>query len=205
MNTQRTKLVHCNAITYVYHYEANKNITAFRFEDEAVLLHRSLVLNFANDYVGASFTLTIDKEDVPFLQNRLDTFLSRIARKGLKYIAVLDLNREQPCVHLLTNRSNKRTNEQLTILWGNTVTKDRIYFEELCTRYTTAVKNTGMLSTPYIFSSKQLQEPCVLHNHVADDFLYKRGTLNTNNFNVYEIIDEQHGVITVTEYQSYLS
>lgn len=205
MNTQRTKLVHCYAGTYVYNYVSPKNITAFSFEDEAVQLHRSILSNFATDYVGSSFTLNIDHaEEASGLQRRLEDFLSKIARKGIQYIAVLDLNPMQHCVHLLTNRSNKRTNEQLTALWGNTVTKDCIYFDALLTRYATAVENTSMFTKPIIFRSNQLKKPCVLHNHAADNFLYTYQGITSSAFDVYEIVDEQYGVITVTEYKSFL-
>lgn len=204
MNSQRTKLVHCGADTYVFNYVSPKNITAFSFENEAVHLKRSLLSNFAEDYVGSSFTLHIDqKEDVSGLEQRLNSFLSKIARHGIQYIAVLDLNPTQSCVHLLTNRSNKRTNEQLTALWGNTVTKDYISFNKLLVRYNTAVENTGLLITPVIFTSEQLKKPCILHNDAADNFLYTHATIATSTFNVYEILDEQYGVITVTEYQNF--
>lgn len=204
MNTLRTKLVHCGAITYVYNYKSTKNITAFSFENEAVQLKRSLLLNFAEDYVGSSFTLHLDLDvDLSEVEQQLHCFLSKIARHGIQYIAVLDLNPAQSCIHLLTNRSNSRTNEQLTALWDATVTKDRISFEKLLVRYATAVENTNMFTTPVIFSSDQLKKPCVLHNHVADNFLYTNERITSYDFEVYEIIDEHYGTITVTEYQTY--
>lgn len=204
MNTLRTKLVHCGAITYVYNYEAPKNIMTFSFEDETVQLKRTLLLNFAEDYVGTSFTLHINQnEDLSKLEQRLNCLLSKIARHGIQYIAVLDLNPAQSCLHLLTNRSNNRTNEQLTAIWGATVIKDRISFDKLLTRYATAVENTSLLSTPVVFTSDRLKKPCVLHNHAADNFLYTNYSITSRAFNVSEMIDEQYGTITVTEYQSY--
>lgn len=204
MHTLRTKLVHCGAITYVYNYESSKNIPTFSFENEAVQLKRSLLLNFAEDYVGSSFTLHLDQDvDVSQVEKRLNHFLSKIARQGIQYIAVLDLNPVQSCIHLLTNRNNNRKNEQLTALWGATVIKERISFETLLVRYATAVENTGLLTTPVVFSSDQLKKPCVLHNHAADNFLYTNYRITSRTFNVYELIDEYYGTITVTEYQSY--
>ncbi|MGE7599916.1 hypothetical protein [Lysinibacillus fusiformis] len=204
MNTLRTKLVHCGAITYVYRYESSKNITAFSFENEAVQLNRSLLLNFAEDYVGSSFTLHLDQDfDLSEVEQRLHCFLSKIARHGIQYIAVLDLNPAQSCIHLLTNRSNNRTNEQLTAIWGATAIKDRISLKKLLVRYATAVENTSLLTTPVIFSSDQLKKPCVLHNHAADNFLYTNERITSYDFEVYEIIDEHYGTITVTEYQTY--
>lgn len=61
----------------------------FSFEDEAVQLKRILLLNFTEDYVGTSFTLHINHhEDLSKLEQRLNCFLSKIARHGLQYIAV---------------------------------------------------------------------------------------------------------------------
>lgn len=137
------------------------------------------------------------------MEKRLNHFLSKIARQGIQYIAVLDLNPVQSCIHLLTNRSNGRTNEQLTALWGATVIKERISFKKLLVRYATALENTSLLTTPIVFSSDQLKKPCVLHNHAADNFLYTNEHITSYDFKVSEIIDEQYGIITVTEYQTY--
>lgn len=206
MNTQRTKLVHCGAVTYVYNYVSPKNIMTFSFEDEAEQLQRVLLMNFAEDYIGASFTLHINQEeDVSALEQQLNAFISKIARHGIQYIAALDLNPVQSCVHLLTNRSNKRTNEQLTALWGNTVTKDRISFETLLTRYATAICNTGSINSPTIFTVEQLKKPLILHNDAADNFLYNSAKICTDFFNVYELFDKQYGTVTVTEYKSFFS
>lgn len=105
MKTLRTKLVHCGAITYVYNYESSKNITAFSFEDEFVQLQRSLAINFIDDYAVIGFTLSINIDEVPHLQTRLNNFLSHIAKRGLKYIAVLDIAKKDPCIHLVINTS----------------------------------------------------------------------------------------------------
>ena len=93
MNAIRTKLVHCGDSTYIYNFESAKNIPTFSFENEAVQLKRSLILNFAEDYVGSSFTLHLEEEfDLSQVENRLNRFRSKIARRGIHYIAVLDLN-----------------------------------------------------------------------------------------------------------------
>lgn len=200
MTTQRTKLVHCNTITYVYNYVSPKNITSFSFEDEAIQLQRSLASNFIDDYAVLGFTLSINADDVPFLQTRLENFLSHIAKRGLKYIAVLDLAKNQPCIHLMTNKPAKLTDQQLTSLWDNTVTSDYISYDEVLTRYATAAQKSRMLTPQYIFTSDKLKKPRPLHNDIADDFFYEREIMDADDCKIYEIFDEQYGTITVTEY-----
>ncbi|WP_036119304.1 hypothetical protein [Lysinibacillus sphaericus] len=186
MTTQRTKLVHCHTITYVYNYISPKNSTAFSFETEDVQLQRFILSNFIDDYAVLGFTLAINAEDVPFLQTRLDNFLLNIAKRGLKYIAVLDLAKEHPCVHLITNKSTKLTDQQLTNLWDNTVTIDYISYDELLTRYATVAQKTSMLTTQYIFTSGKLKKPRILHNDSADHFLYSSEIIDADECEVYE-------------------
>lgn len=200
MHTLLTKLVHCGVITYVYNYESSKNITAFSFEDEAVQLQRSLATNFIDDYAVIGFTLSINTDDVPFLQTRLDNFLSHIAKRGLKYIAVLDLAKKHPCVHLITNKTAKLDDEQLSSIWGNKVIRDYISYDELLTRYATAAHKTSTYTNEYVFTSDKLKKPRILYNDSADDFLYSREIIDADECKVYEIFDEQYGMITVTKY-----
>lgn len=200
MNIERTKLVHCGAITYVYNYESSKNITTFSFEDEIVQLQRSLATNFIDDYAVIGFTLSINIDEVPHLQTRLNNFLSHIAKRGLKYIAVLDMAKKQPCVHLITNKTAKLTDEQLTSIWDNKVIRDYISYDELLMRYATAARKSQMLTSQYIFTSDKLKKPRILHNDSADDFLYEREIMDVGTCDVYEISDPQHGIITVSEY-----
>lgn len=60
-----------------------------------------------------------------------------------------------------------------------------------------------MLTTSTIFTSDQLKKLYILYNHAADNFLYTNNIITSQAFNVSEIIDEQYGAITVTEYQTY--
>lgn len=200
MDTQRTKLVHCRAITYVYTYWNSKNIKNFSFESEAVQFQRSLAANFINDYAVLGFTLSINSEDIASLQTRLDEFLPHIAKRGLKYIAVLDLSSNHPCIHLITNKFTKLTDEQLTTIWGNKVVRDYNSYDELLIRYSTAVQKNHMLTHQYIFTSDKLKKPRILHNDAADNFFYVNEIMDADDCEVYSISDEQHGLITVNEY-----
>lgn len=200
MNIERTKLVHCGTITYVYNYESSENIKCFSFEDEAVQLQRSLATNFIDDYVVIGFTLSINTDDASSLQARLDHFLSHIAKRGLRYIAVLDIAKKRPCVHLITNKTAKLTDEQLTSIWGNKVISDYISYNELLIRYATAARKSQKHTPQYIFTSDKLKKPCTLHNDSALDFYYKHEIMDVGTSDVYEISDPQHGIITVSEY-----
>ncbi|WP_079524389.1 hypothetical protein [Solibacillus isronensis] len=200
MNIERTKLVHCGAITYVYNYESSENIKSFSFEDEFLQLQRSLAINFIDDYAVIGFTLSINTNDVSSLQTRLDNFLSNIAKRGLKYIAVLDIAKKHPCVHLITNKTAKLTDEQLTSIWGNKVIRGYISYDELLIRYATAARKSQMLTPQYLFTSDKLKKPRTFHNDAADVFFYEREIMDVGTCDVYEISDSQHGIITVSEY-----
>lgn len=200
MNIERIKLVHCGTITYVFNYASSENIKSFSFEDEAVHLQRSLATNFINDYAVIGFTLSINIDDIHFLQTRLDHFLSHIAKRGLRYIAVLDIAKKHPCVHLITNKTAKLTNEQLTAVWGNKVISDYISYDELLISYATAARESQMLTAQYIFTSDKLKKPRTLHNDSALDFYYKHEIMDAGTCDVYEISDPQYGIITVSEY-----
>lgn len=131
MMTEQKTLVQCGTITYVYTYNSAKTISKFSFEDEIVQLKRLLAKNFMNDFVTYSYKLNISYQDVEDLQSHLESFLEHFAKRGLKYIAVLDLARKKPCIYLITNKGSKLSNEQLSDAWGNKVCSRYVDYNEL--------------------------------------------------------------------------
>ena len=200
MNTPLIKVVHCNAITYVYNYTYNKNISSFSFEDEFVQLKRLLATNFINDYVTTSFKLTITTDNLDSLHSRLQSFLEHFAKRGLKYIAVLDLTSEAPALHLVTNKFPSLSDEQLSTLWGDKVTVDYIDYETLLPFYYEIAKASSSLTSEYIFVSDKLKKPRTFHNDKAEDFLYTNDIFDAYEYEEYEVFDEQCGTIIVNKY-----
>ena len=200
MTFLKTKLVHCNNITYAYDYISSKNVSSFSFENEEVQLERLILTNFVDYYVTGDMRLGICEEDIPNLQERLHAFLQHFNKRGLKYLAVLDLSKKKPCVRLLVNKYPKLNEQQVNDVWGNKVTMNHQPYDELLTQYTKALRSTAAVSTECVFTSDKLKKPRVLHNNSADNFISERELLDCDEYSTYTIFDQEYGNITVNEY-----
>lgn len=195
MSTHKTKLVHCNTITYVYDYVSSRNISTFTFENESVRLQRLILTNFVEYYTVHKLVLNITTQQISTLQSQLEHFLSHIAKKGLKYLAVLQ-NDEHSCLHVLTNKPIDLTPHELTELWGDIVELDILPYNVLLNEF------IGLASDNQIFTSNNLKKPRIMHNKLADAFIEEHELLESDEYDTYEIQDEKYGVIIVNEYRN---
>ncbi|MEK4080456.1 hypothetical protein [Solibacillus sp. FSL K6-1126] len=197
-----TKLVHCNTITYVYDYNSWKNAARFSFENEVVQLKRIILTNFVEHYVTRYMRLEVCEQDIPSLQNRLQSFLQHFNKRGFRYLAVLDLSNKKPCVRLITNKEPNLSEQQFNEIWGNKVTIDHQPYDDLLDQYAQAIQSTTDVTTERVFISDKLKKPRVAHNEVADRFIEKHELLDCDEYFTYEIFDKDYGIILVNEYRN---
>lgn len=172
----KMKLVDCNNIAFTYDYMSNKNVQAFSFENDELQLQRLLLTNFVDVYLVTHYTLTVPiSETMTGLKERLENFMEYFGGKSSTYLALLDLTTQAAdpslaVVHLITNQSAQLDIEQLSTLWGNTVTWEISAFEDLLDGYTCALRSVKDTDSEYLFMNN-LQEPKVLYNWKAIDYL----------------------------------
>lgn len=200
MITEQQTLVQCGAISYVYNYRSANTISKFLFEDEGIQLTRLIATNFMDDFVNLSFKINIFPDDLEGLQQRLDTFLEHFAKRGLKYIAILDLARQKPAIHLLTNKSPKLSDDQLSEVWGNKVCSRYVDYNELQEVFPNFANKSSSLTTEYVFMSANLKKPRILHNDAALDYLYAHDIFDDFEYEEYKLHDERCGTVVVHKY-----
>ncbi|MFJ7369380.1 hypothetical protein ACIQVU_08075 [Lysinibacillus sp. NPDC098008] len=215
MSTHKTKLVHCNTITYVYDYVSSSNISNFTFEDESLQLQRLILTNFVKEYLVDKLVLNVDKQKLSTLKPKLLRFLSAIESSASshqleylssfgikirpKYLAILQNDDERSCLHVLTNTRAHFTDQRLTELWGDSVQLDVLPYTYILNEFATLISNNNNKA----FKSNNLEKPLILHNEMADDFIEKHNLLESDEYHTYEIKDsKRRTTVTVNEYRN---
>lgn len=203
----KSKLVSCHRITYAYYTMTKENIKkhALAIEDEALDLQRLLLTNFIDEYLVAHYTLDISLHAAATdVKARVEHLMDYFGGKNCTYIALLDVtphpdNLPLAKVHLITNQSSGLTIDELSAIWGNTVHWEITPFEDVLELYTNALQSVKDTYNNYLFK-QNLQQPKILYNGKALDYLDQKHFKNCEWKNKYEFIDPNYGKIYAEEF-----
>ncbi|WP_342471987.1 hypothetical protein MHH70_16295 [Metasolibacillus sp. FSL H7-0170] len=204
-NFPKIKVVGCSRITFAYFAQTDTKLQTLAIENDETILQRLLLTNFIDEYLVAHYTLTITLDEASSkIKERVEDFIEYFGGEDCTYLALLDItpfpnNLPLAKVHLITNQSSGHTIDELSALWGNTVTWDITPFEDLLAAYTLGLQSVKTGYSDYMFMNN-LQQPKTLYNGKAFAYLDKDDIRNCDWEHTYQFFDPYYGKIYAYEY-----